>query len=93
VPGASYNYAPAPDSVLEKVRRIESACQRYAVPLPAAALQFIMAHPMVASHIPGMRTTQQIDQIIEWSNHPIPKDLWRELIDLQLLREDAPTPV
>ncbi|MCB0083443.1 MAG: hypothetical protein KDE47_21025, partial [Caldilineaceae bacterium] len=41
VPGASYNYTPAPDSVLEKVHRIESACQRYAVPIPAAALQFI----------------------------------------------------
>ena len=93
VPGASYNYAPAPESVLEKVRRIESACQRYAVPIPAAALQFILAHPAVASHIPGMRTTQQIDQIIEWVNHPIPKDLWRELIVLQLLREDAPIPV
>ena len=35
--GAYYNYAPAADDVLEKVRRIEAVCARHEVPLSAAA--------------------------------------------------------
>ena len=45
VPGAKYNYAIATPEVLDKVRRIEAVCARYAVPLQAAALQFRSATP------------------------------------------------
>ena len=93
VTGARYNYGPAPETVMSKVRRMELVCKRHGVPLPAAALKFLLAHPAIASHIPGMRTTEQIEQIIAWVNHPIPPDLWQELKAQRLLREDAPVPV
>lgn len=92
VPGARHNYAPASDSILERVRKIEQVCKSHSVPLPAAALQFLLAHPAIASHIPGMRSVEQIEQNIVWANHPIPSDLWRELKTQHLLREDAPVP-
>src|SRR6218665_746091 len=43
-PGAKYNYAPAPAHIMQRVAAIEQVCAEHAVPLPAAALQFVMAH-------------------------------------------------
>jgi D-threo-aldose 1-dehydrogenase len=92
VPGAKYNYALAPAHIMERVRKIEAVCKTHDVPLPAAALQFLLAHPAVASHIPGTRTVEQMAQNIAWISHPIPVALWKDLKSGSLLREDAPTP-
>ena len=92
VPGAKYNYAPAPEHIMEKVRKIEAVCAAHKVPLPAAALQFLLAHPAVASHVPGTRTVEQMEQNIGWISHPIPTDFWAELKHKGLLRQDAPVP-
>lgn len=92
VPGAKYNYTPAPEAIMAKVRSIEEVCRRHAVPLAAAALQFLLAHPAVASHVPGTRTLEQMQQNIAWISHPIQKEFWAEMKHAGLLRSDAPTP-
>jgi D-threo-aldose 1-dehydrogenase len=92
VPGAKYNYAPAPAHIMEKVRKIEEVCKSHRVPLAAAALQFLLAHPAVASHVPGTRTVAQMEQNIAWISHPIPLAFWEELKRKGLLRQDAPVP-
>lgn len=92
VDGAHYNYAPAPPDILEKVRRIEAVCARYAVPLAAAALQFPLGHPSVASVIPGASRPAQVERNLAAFRHPIPADLWAELKAEGLLRPDAPVP-
>lgn len=92
VPGAKYNYAPAPAHIMEKVRKIEAVCAEYKVPLAAAALQFLLAHPVIASHVPGTRTVEQMEQNIAWVGHPIPPAFWQDLKRKGLLRPDAPTP-
>ena len=91
-PGAKYNYAPAPAHILEKVAKIESVCARFNVPLPAAALQFVVAHPAVPSFCAGTRTVAQLKQNLDWFAHPIPSDFWATLKSEGLLREDAPVP-
>jgi len=91
-PGAKYNYAPAPAQVLERVARIEAVCANHQVPLPAAALQFVVAHPAIPSFIAGTRTVAQLQQNLAWFGHPIPGAFWKELKSLGLLREDAPVP-
>lgn len=91
-PGAKYNYAPAPAHIMDKVARIEAVCAAYAVPLPAAALQFVVAHPAVPSFCAGTRTVAQLEQNLAWFSHPIPADFWGELKSQGLLREDAPVP-
>jgi D-threo-aldose 1-dehydrogenase len=93
VPGAKWNYAPAPAHIMEKVRKIEAVCARYKVPLAAAALQFLLAHPAVASHVPGTRTVEQMNQNLALVAHPIPKTFWQELKSEGLVRQDAPVPV
>jgi D-threo-aldose 1-dehydrogenase len=87
-----YNYAPAPEAVLRKVGAIEDLCDAHGVELPAAALQFPLAHPCVASVVVGMSAPQEIEQNISRLNAPIPLAFWAELKEAGLLREDAPTP-
>jgi D-threo-aldose 1-dehydrogenase len=92
VKGALYNYAPASEEVLEKTRRMESVCQRHRTPLAAAALQFPLAHPLVASIVPGAIAPEQVAETIQRLRHPIPAALWSELKGEGLLPADAPTP-
>jgi D-threo-aldose 1-dehydrogenase len=92
VPGAMYNYEPAGPAILERVSRIERVCARHGVPLPAAALQFPLGHPIVASIIPGAISRTQVEQNIAAFRHPIPADLWAELKHENLIPADAPVP-
>ena len=89
---AKYNYAPAPVEIMEQVRKIEAVCSEHAVPLPAAALQFVLAHPAIPSFIAGTRTVAQLEQNLKWLSHPIPAEFWAELKTKGLLREEAPVP-
>jgi len=91
-PGAKYNYGPAPDDIMARVARIEEVGADYSVALPAAALQFVMAHPAVACFMAGTRTVEQLDRNLAWFSHPIPAGFWADLKQKGLLREDAPTP-
>jgi len=77
---------------MERVRRIEAVCRDHDVPLPAAALQFVVAHPAVPTFAAGTRTVAQLEQNLAWFAHPIPTDFWAALKTKGLLREDAPTP-
>ena len=87
-----FNYEPAPAEVVEKVRRIEAVCDRHAVPLAAAALQFPLAHKLVASVIPGLDSPQRVNQTIALYRHKIPAALWQDLVQEKLVRADAPLP-
>lgn len=91
-PGAKYNYAPAPAHVMDKVAKIEAVCAAHNVPLAAAALQFVVAHPAIPSFIAGTRNVQQLQQNLAWFSHPIPPEFWADLKAKGLLREDAPVP-
>ena len=73
-------------------RRIAAVCARHNVPLGAAALQFPLGHPSVASVIPGPNSPQQVRSNVQWMRTPIPAPLWSELKGEGLLRPDAPCP-
>ena len=49
----TWNYAAAPPEIVARVNAIRAVCDAHKVPLPAAALQFPLAHPAVAAIIPG----------------------------------------
>jgi D-threo-aldose 1-dehydrogenase len=92
VAGAKYNYAPAPDGVLQRVRAIERVCQAHGVALPAAAIAFTAAHPAVACVVLGAVTPQEVDAQVALSAAAIPAALWSDLRAEKLLRADAPVP-
>lgn len=79
VNGAMYNYAPALEADLARVRAIEVVCKRHSVPLAAAALQFPLGHPNVASVIPGAFSPEQVASNAAAMSHEIPADFWAEL--------------
>lgn len=91
--GLAYNYAPAPDSIQARVQALKAVCDSHDVPLAAAALQFSLAHPVVASAIVGMASPAEVAQNLEWFERPIPTGLWSDLKAENLLPEFAPTPV
>jgi D-threo-aldose 1-dehydrogenase len=87
-----FNYEPAPDRVIERVRHIEGLCERHGVPLIAAALQFPLAHPQVAAVIPGLGRPERVTKTMDLYRLLIPGGLWRDLKLHGLIRADAPTP-
>ncbi len=90
ITGATYDYRPASPAILERVRRIEAVCARHGVPLQAAALQFPLHHPRVASIIPGARSTAEVDANLAFLRAPIPARFWAELKSERLIDEAAP---
>jgi D-threo-aldose 1-dehydrogenase len=92
VAGAKYNYAPAPPEILDRVRRIEAVCRRHNVPLPAAAIQFPLAHPVVSSIVTGAAAPHEIARNVELITARVPTDLWAELKHAGLIRANAPVP-
>ena len=67
-------------------------CDRHAVPLSAAALQFPLGHPAVASVIPGPNSAAQVRANLQAMRHEVPADLWAELKAEKLIDPAAPTP-
>jgi D-threo-aldose 1-dehydrogenase len=91
VAGAFYNYDPAPEPILDKVRRIEAICHAHGVGLIDAAFQFPLTHPSVVSVIPGGQSGEQMESNLRAAAAAIPPALWAELKDQGLMRHDAPT--
>lgn len=87
-----WNYAKAPDDVVERVQKLKAIANDNAVPLPAAALQFPLAHPIVSSVIPGSRSPEEFRQILDWAKFDISTQFWGDLRGAGLLHEDAPVP-
>jgi D-threo-aldose 1-dehydrogenase len=92
-PGATYNYAPANEQMLDAALRLDDVCRAHAVPLKAAALQFPFGHAAVTSVLVGARTPDEIRSNVELLARPIPATLWDELITQSLLPADVPLPV
>lgn len=91
-PGAHYNYLQAEHSVIDCSRRITEVCHRHNVPVKAAALQFPLGHPAVASVLTGVRTPAELAENVAAFELHIPPELWLDLKRQHLLREDAPIP-
>lgn len=90
VADARYNYVPAPPEVLARVGKIEAVAKAHGVPLAAAALQFVLAHPAIVTVIPGGRTPAEAEENARWASLSIPANFWSELKERGLLRPDAP---
>ncbi|QMU69504.1 aldo/keto reductase [Streptacidiphilus sp. P02-A3a] len=89
-PGASYDYAPAAQPLLERALRIQAVCERHGVPLRAAALRFPFGHPAVRSVLVGMRSAAEVRDAVAMAERPVPGELWQELRAEGLLPLEAP---
>ncbi|HRJ69831.1 MAG TPA: aldo/keto reductase [Beijerinckiaceae bacterium] len=92
VPGAKYNYQAAPPEILERVRRIEEVCVAHRVPLAAAAVQFPLAHPAIASVVLGAVTPAEVERNLAGVSRRIPPRFWDDLRTAGVLPREVPTP-
>jgi D-threo-aldose 1-dehydrogenase len=89
---AHYAYGKAPPEIQARVRGIEAVCKAYDVPLPAAALQFVLAHPSVVSAIPGAARPSEVEQNVRALDIAIPAGFWADLKTQKLIDPDSPVP-
>ncbi len=78
-PGATYNYQAAPPALVERALELEAVCNRRGVDLKAAAIQFPLRHPAVASVLTGCRSVAEVEENVRMFETPIPDTLWDEL--------------
>jgi D-threo-aldose 1-dehydrogenase len=77
--GATYDYQAAPDSLIDRARRLEQACARFGVPLRAAAARFPLTHPAVASVLIGARSAAEVNDAVRLRTLDLPPALWLAL--------------
>ena len=77
--------------ILDRAQRIKAICDRHGVPLKAAALQFGLSHPAVASTLTGCQAPEEIEDNLNMVGLPVPASLWSDLKTEGLIPERAPT--
>jgi D-threo-aldose 1-dehydrogenase len=84
-PGATYDYAPAPGSLLERAQQIRAVCTRHGVPIGAAALHFVLRHPAVTAVVAGARSAAEVTEDAAWLMAAVPDGLFSELAEQGLI--------
>jgi D-threo-aldose 1-dehydrogenase len=74
-----FAYMPAGDDIKSRANAIEAACAKHSVPMGAAALQFSMRSPLIASTICGVSSPERVQHTVDWAYWPIPPALWQDL--------------
>jgi len=87
-----FNYTEAPAEILARVEQLRAVCEEEGVTLQAAALQFPLAHPAVATIVSGARNAEQITSNVDWFAEEIPASFWSRLRESGLLTEGTPLP-
>jgi D-threo-aldose 1-dehydrogenase len=80
-PGADahYNYGAVPSETLAHARRLAQCCREFGVELPAAALQYPLRHPLVATVVVGTSRPEAVHENARRMAAAIPDELWTEL--------------
>lgn len=86
-PGATFNYLPASDDIIQKAREISSFLKERDIALTAAALQFPLRHPAVNAVLTGSRNKLELESNIQDFNSTIPEHIWEELEICGLIQE------
>ena len=74
-----YEYQEASEEMVERARAMQEACREFGVPLAAAALQFSVRDPRVASTIVGMTRPERVAQTLQLAAISVPDELWERL--------------
>ena len=89
---ATYMYSEPSTEIAERSKKIQAICQHHDTPMAAVALQFPLAHPAVASVIPGAKSPAEPQQNKSFLDFPVPGDIWTELREQNLIDAEAPVP-
>lgn len=90
VKGAYFHHSEADENILNKVKVIQDICESFHVPLQAAAIQFPLRHPAIASVVVGTASTHSMQQNVEFSQLSIPSALWDALKQQNIIPKESP---
>lgn len=85
-----YDYRPASEAIIARVRGIEAVCDAFDVPIAAAALQFPLAHKAVSGVIPGIGSAARVIESMDLIATPIPPAFWQTLKTEGLIDSRSP---
>lgn len=89
-PAPTFGYEPADAVHIERTVRIAAICARHGVSLAAAALQFVLANPAVATVLIGPRTVAELEHNLTAAECDIAPDVWSELAEAGVIPADSP---
>ena len=67
------------DAMGARAAAMQEACERFGVPLAAAALQFSLQSELIDSTVVGISSPERIEQTLRYAGTEIPGELWAEL--------------
>ncbi|MCB5175752.1 aldo/keto reductase [Microvirga lenta] len=76
VPGAHFDYGPASEDILDRVARMEKIAGRHGIPLAAAALQYPLRDPRVATVLIGTAKPSSLERNLANLAIPVPEEAW-----------------
>ena len=74
-----YDYAPSSPAILRQVQRLRDTCNRFEIPLQAAAIQLPLRYDGVSAVVVGARSPQEIEANVRFFEFEIPDELWHTL--------------
>lgn len=80
-PGTTYDYAPANDAIRARAQRYYDIGHAERIDIGAAALQFPLTHPAVATVVCGLRTPDEVHAAARRMATVLPATLWARLRD------------
>ncbi len=92
VGNGKFNYEDAPDGVVRRAEALADVARAFDIPLPAAAIQFPLAHRAVVTVNTGAHRPDQIETSARWLETAIPAEFWSTLAQRGLIAPEAPVP-
>lgn len=89
---ATYDYGDVPQAVIDKVEAVQKVCAGFGVSMAAAAAQFSLGHPVIASIVFGMTRPQSVRQTLGYLEETIPAEFWQTLKSEGIIAETVPVP-
>ena len=84
--GATFDYEPAPDALVDRARTIAGILRPFGVPLATAALQFPLRHPAVSVVLSSARSVTELRSNIAAFDSELPAEMWSELEEQGVIR-------
>lgn len=83
VKGATFDYMPASDELINRAVRFREVLDGHGVSLTGAAMQFPFQHPAVKAVLVGCRSQAEVLSNIAEFNKPISSQVWTDLASVQ----------
>jgi D-threo-aldose 1-dehydrogenase len=82
---ATFDYLPAPESMVRRAHAFADVCQAHDVDLPTVALGFVTRHPAISTVVLGMRSAREVDENVDRCATEVPTGVWDDLVAAGLL--------